>query len=172
LSSINQPMIDKLPSPVEQWTAARSLLDHYQSVINQRFTWVTAAEGFVFTAFALTVNAASGAKTENTANLLWSGAIAICIIGGVLPWLFAKPLLEYGEEMQKVRRYWENLNHEGLPPLSVEPVSVSWLRIEKLPYLVTIAWVIAIIFGLIALCMSTAPPQPRNSIKNSITSDY
>ena len=50
------------PKPNEQWGTACSLLDHYQTVLNQRFTWVTALEGFVFTAFALTVNAASNAK--------------------------------------------------------------------------------------------------------------
>jgi hypothetical protein len=152
----------EIPEPVkpnDQWIAARSLLDHYQTVLNQRFTWVTALEGFVFTAFALTVNSATNAKTEFMANLLWLGVIAISIVGGILPWLFVPAIQRYGERLQGIRDYWEKLGHEGFPPLRREPTAKGWARLETLPILMSAAWLVAILFGVIALFSQTVPPS-------------
>jgi hypothetical protein len=145
------------PTPNEQWTAARSLIEHYQTVINQRFTWISALEGLVFTGFAITVNGAANAKTEEMSKLLWVGVIVISIVGGTLPWLFFPALVRYGERLQEVRRYWEQLGHSGFPPLRQEPVATGLFRLETLPILASIAWTGALVFGAIALCLHAVP---------------
>jgi hypothetical protein len=171
------PESSQQPTANDQWTAARSLLDHYQGVLNQRFAWLTALEGFSLTAFALAVNAAANAKNERLANLLWLGVIVICLVGGVLPWLFVPALRQYGQRLQDVRKYWEELKHEGFPPLRPEPPARGWIRLETLPMLATAAWTMALLFAIVALSIQSShagllKSRAANSPTESFTEDF
>ena len=150
-------MSDVKPTPIEQWNAATLMLNHYQTVLNNRFSWMSALQGFVFTAFALTVNAAANAKTESMSNWLWGGVIVICLVGAALPWMFFKAIAQYGVRLQEIRKYWAEQNHKGFPPLRPEPVISGLLRLESLPFFASIAWTIAIAFAVVALFLRTVP---------------
>ena len=141
---------------MEQWNATVALLNHYQTVLNQRFTWMTAIQGFIFTAFAIMINTAVKAANETTSNWVWIAIMVICLVGGAMPWLFIKAISSYGVRLQDVRGYWKSLGHDGFPPLEPEAVNNSILRLESLPILSTIAWAFALLFSIIAFWLTTA----------------
>src|SRR3954454_10643859 len=76
-------------SPVEQYHAVRSQIEHEDNLVSQRLSWLLASQSFLFTAYAITLNGPSQShfkSFEVSSSLLMSLLVLVGIVSALLIW--------------------------------------------------------------------------------------
>jgi hypothetical protein len=102
-------------SPVEQYHAVRSQIEHEDNLVSQRLSWLLASQSFLFTAYAITLNGPSQShfKSFETNSILLMSLLALVgIVSALLIWA---SILAGIAAMRQLRAGFERNVGAGLP---------------------------------------------------------
>ena len=152
------------PTLVEQWNAARQLIEHRNATINQRLTLAASIEGFVFLLFVNFGKALVEVKTNRWEVFL--GCVLLCVIGAAIPWFFMPELRRHHAFLLYAYDFLD-LTHGVMPQFS-KGVKGRWEddadnrgwwwakpNLWTLPWFATLTWVMA---GLVVSMIYLNPP--------------
>ena len=128
-SSAGSAMTDEITvSPVEQYHAVRSQIEHEDNLVSQRLSWLLASQSFLFTAYAITLNGPvqSHFKSfEANSSLLISMLVLVGIASAVLIWV---SILAGIAAMNKLKCHFEDCVGKrypaGLPPIQTTGIAL------------------------------------------------
>lgn len=135
-------------SVVEHYQLVRSQIEHEDSLVSQRLSWLLASQSFLFTAYAITLNgpAQSHFKTfEVHSTLLLNLLIAIGIVSALLIW---SSILAGISAMAKLRSDFHR-TVSGELPAALPPIQTTGLAYRAgqfgpifVPILFTVSWLV------------------------------
>ena len=138
---------------IDRYRMARAQLEHEDNLVNQRLSWLIAAQSFLFTAFAILLNASPQARDQRFADkqLLLLKIIPVTAIGvGLLVYI---TILAGVLAMYNIRRLLHRRLSETaivfLPPIQGEK-STLWLGHAGpilIPLVLIVVWLVIFAWG-------------------------
>src|SRR4051812_34736202 len=104
----NEPQL----SPTELYRIVRSQLEHEDNLVSQRLSWLLAAQSFLFTAYAISLNGPLQLRVERLANKLTTVLPLVGLCTAVLLWI---TILSGVFAMRKLRMDFERRYGSQLP---------------------------------------------------------
>jgi hypothetical protein len=138
-------------SPAEQYRMVRAQVEHEDSLVSQRLSWLLASQSFLFTAYAITLNGPlqSHFKTfESNAELL---VLLLTVVGIVSALLIWASILAGIAAMKKLKVDFEHrvgtALPEGIPPIQTTGFALraGQLGPVLIPLLFITAWLILLV---------------------------
>jgi hypothetical protein len=146
------------------WKQIRSQIQHEDSLIHWRMTWLFTADAFLLTAFFAVFNQISTALlspnnlTSASVVFLQFNILVISLIGAVISILIWTSIREGLKQLAAISQYWQRWLSQGgedttireFPPLTGEPIySVNDWRnaYSTLPLISFLMWLFLLIAG-------------------------
>lgn len=141
---------DSEPKP---WEVARKVVEHEDTLVNHRLTWLLSLHGFLFAAYALSATTLVSQK-QDRGSFLWFVAAGVSVIGIVSP-LFVRTALQAAfDNLNAVTKWWDDhfgssLKIGGVAYPNLRGTATTWwsrrFRPGNLPDLLIAMWSVLLV---------------------------
>lgn len=140
----------------------QSRIDHQRELINQRLSWMTAAEAFLFTGYTIVVTTTPG-SLENFAPEIWRLDHVIPLLGYFIAGLTVWSVMRALDATEELKRFYLD-RAEILPPDQFLPLIDFEAPEAKIKWIArcgrNIPFLFAMLFVVGWLLVTSARPKP------------
>jgi hypothetical protein len=140
-------------SPVEQYHAVRSQIEHEDNLVSQRLSWLLASQSFLFTAYAITLNGPIQLHYQGYESQVRLLIILLPLVGITSNVLIWTSILAGMSAMKKLKHSFERCIGSdcvaGLPPIQTKGAALlgGQLGPVLIPLLFLGVWLALLVHG-------------------------
>jgi hypothetical protein len=140
-------------SPVEQYHAVRSQIEHEDNLVSQRLSWLLASQSFLFTAYAITLNGPVQLHYQAYESHVHLLIVLLPLVGIVSALLIWASILAGISAMNKLKcDFAQRVGNNfpvGLPPIQTMGVALRGGQLGPvlIPLLFIGVWLVLLVHG-------------------------
>jgi len=157
ITSMNEPTFEDKPlSPLEYYNVVRARIEHEDSLIVQRLSWLVASQSFFFTAYAIVTNGLASQPQSIRTHFMEQLELLfrlIPVVAALTCILIYVSILAAVASMRRLRKAYRSRfasDEEGVPPIMTQPPIrlFGHSAAVLLPFVFITIWLVLWMYGM------------------------